>query len=233
MKDKVIAFLPCRKGSERVKEKNTRSFAGIEGGLTKIKLDQLIACPEIDEITVSTDDPVVMSLAEIAAQKTDKPVHIKERPSHLAESSTSTDTLIRHIPEIISQGIVLWTHVTAPFVDNETYSHAIRRFWETTKQNEHDSLMAVNEVQTFLWNANGPVNYDRNKEKWPRTQTLPKWYEVNSAFFIATIESYIMESDRIGINPYMYELGFPESVDIDTEEQFYFAEWTWRFRNEK
>ena len=52
MKDKVIAFLPCRKGSERVKEKNTRSFAGIEGGLTKIKLDQLIACPEIDEIKI-------------------------------------------------------------------------------------------------------------------------------------------------------------------------------------
>ena len=233
MKYKVIAFLPCCKGSERVKEKNTRLFSGIEGGLTKIKLDQLIACPEIDEITVSTDDTVVMSLAEIAAKDTNKPLHIKERPPHLATSSTSTDALIKHVPEIISHGVILWIHVTEPFVDNKTYSSAIRKFWETTDQNKHDSLMAVNELRTFLWNENRPVNYDRNKEKWPRTQTLPIWYEVNSAFFIAPIETYIMESDRIGINPYMFELRFPESVDIDTEDHFYFAEWMWRYRNKK
>ena len=233
MKDKVIAFLPCRKGSERVKEKNTRLFAGIEGGLTKIKLDQLRACPEIDEITVSTDDPEVMSLAKVAAQNTDKPVYIKERPPHLATSATSTDALIKHVPDIISQGIVLWTHVTTPFVDNKTYSYAIERFWEVTNQDKNDSLMAVNEIKKFIWNENGPVNYDKNKEKWPRTQTLPTWYEVNSAFFIASIETYIIDSDRIGINPYLFDLKFPEFVDIDTEDQFSFAEWTWNHRNKK
>ena len=31
--DKIAFFLPTRKGSERVKNKNTRPFAGIEGGL--------------------------------------------------------------------------------------------------------------------------------------------------------------------------------------------------------
>lgn len=41
MSDKVAFFLPTRKGSERVKNKNTRPFAGDEGGLVEIKIKQL------------------------------------------------------------------------------------------------------------------------------------------------------------------------------------------------
>jgi CMP-N-acetylneuraminic acid synthetase len=32
-------FLPCRSGSERVPEKNTKPFAEVEGGLLTIKLN--------------------------------------------------------------------------------------------------------------------------------------------------------------------------------------------------
>ena len=35
MGNKIAFFLPTRKGSERVRNKNTRPFAGIEGGLIK------------------------------------------------------------------------------------------------------------------------------------------------------------------------------------------------------
>ena len=38
--DKIAFFLPTRKGSERVVNKNTRTFAGVEGGILKIKLQQ-------------------------------------------------------------------------------------------------------------------------------------------------------------------------------------------------
>lgn len=50
MSDKVAFFLPTRKGSERVKNKNTRPFAGDEGGLVEIKIKQLFATKHIDEI---------------------------------------------------------------------------------------------------------------------------------------------------------------------------------------
>ena len=39
--NKIAFYLPTRKGSERVKNKNTRNFAGIEGGLVENKLNQL------------------------------------------------------------------------------------------------------------------------------------------------------------------------------------------------
>lgn len=41
MSEKIAFFLPTRKGSERVKSKNTRPFAGIEGGLVENKIKQL------------------------------------------------------------------------------------------------------------------------------------------------------------------------------------------------
>ncbi len=45
---KVIAFLPMRKGSQRVKNKNVRDFAGIKGGLTFIKISQLLRLQNVD-----------------------------------------------------------------------------------------------------------------------------------------------------------------------------------------
>ena len=40
-KEKVAFYLPTRKGSERVINKNTKPFAGIEGGLVENKVKQL------------------------------------------------------------------------------------------------------------------------------------------------------------------------------------------------
>ena len=224
----IIAFLPCRRGSERVKEKNTRTFAGIIGGLTQIKMQQLLNCSEIDSIIVSTDDSKVAEICKTLASEQTKNVVILERPAHLAASSTSTDELIQYIPEVIPEGIVLWTHVTSPFVDSSVYAKAIQIYSEKTEQNLYDSLMTVTKVQKFIWNNEGPINYNRTEEKWPRTQTLPALYEVNSAIFIAPIHTYIQQQDRIGKKVYLFELTPSEAMDIDWEEDFKLAEECWR-----
>ena len=48
MSEKIAFFLPTRKGSERVKNKNTRPFADIEGGLVENKIKQLLSTKHID-----------------------------------------------------------------------------------------------------------------------------------------------------------------------------------------
>jgi CMP-N-acetylneuraminic acid synthetase len=225
----IIAFLPCRRGSERVKEKNTRRFAGIEGGLTRIKMEQLLNCPEIDSIVVSTDDPKVADISSALAKESSKSVKIVERPPHLATSATSTDEVIKYIPEIITEGIILWTHVTSPFVDSSVYTKAIQVYREQTAVDSYDSLMSVTKIQKFLWNQDKPINYDRNQEKWPRTQTLPVIFEVNSALFMAPIEVYLQCQDRIGKKVYLFELTASQALDIDWEEDFKLAEGYWHY----
>ena len=87
--------------------------------------------------------------------------------------------------------------------------------------------MSVTKLQQFLWNKSKPISYNREKEKWPRTQTIEPIYEVNSGVFIADIEIYKKYNDRIGQTPYLYKLDKKESFDIDWEDDFEIAEILW------
>lgn len=218
---KISAFLPCRAGSERVPKKNTRAFASIEGGLLKIKLTQLISCEAIDTIILSTNDEEVINVAKAI---NNKKIHIDRRPEHLATSSTSTDDLVRYVPSVISEGAVLWTHVTSPFVNEKIYVKAINEYKKALDEGSHDSLMSVTALRTFIWNKTGAVNYDRSKEKWPRTQTIEPLFEIDSGIFLADINIYKSLEDRIGKNPYLFENNEIDSFDIDWEEDFFIAE---------
>jgi CMP-N-acetylneuraminic acid synthetase len=217
----VIAFLPMRKGSQRIKNKNIKDFASIEGGLTFIKISQLIKVKKIDKIIVSTNDEEVKS---IALSFNSTKIIVDDRPEDLASSDTSTDDLIKYVASIIKNSVVLWTHVTSPFITENIYDDMIEKYFKNTN---NDSLMSVTKVQKFLWNKAGPINYDRSKEKWPRTQTIEVIHEVNSGAFIADIDIYKSLKDRIGINPYLFELNNIESFDIDWKDDFDIAEILW------
>ena len=218
--DSIYAFLPCRLGSERIKNKNIKSFAGFQKGLLGIKLKQLLKVPNIKKIFLSTNDEKIISFAR--SLKNQKLI-ICIRPNHLGNSFTSTDDLIKHVPEIIKSGDILWTHVTSPFINSKTYKILIEKYFES-KLKGYDSLMTVNIFQSFLWNDLKPINYKRSKEKWPKTQTLNKLYEVNSAAFISNIKLYKKLNDRIGKKPYMYPLNKVQGFDIDWPEDFFIAE---------
>lgn len=217
---KISCFLPCRKGSERVPKKNVKPFLNYDNGLLEIKLNQLLDCKRIDEIILSTDDDFIL---EYAACFTSDRLRLHKRDGALASSSTSTDDLVPLVADLIPDGHVLWTHVTSPFITSELYSTIIAEYF-CSIENGYDSLMTVTKLQSFLWSHNKPINYDREKEKWPRTQTLKPVYEVNSGVFLAGIDKYKNNKDRIGKIPYLYEIEKLVSFDIDWPEDFELAE---------
>lgn len=222
-----IVFLPCRKGSQRVPNKNTRPFAGVEGGLLRIKLEQLLACMKIDKIYLSSDDEVVLN---IGREMNDDRIVIDRRPDYLCQSSTSTDDVVKYVPELIKEdATIIWTHVTSPFLKAETYDVIIETYYKN--QPMYDSLMSVNELRTFIWDKNGAVNYNRKIEKWPRTQTLESWYEINSGVFIADRSVYTQLHDRVGKHVFPYPTTKMESLDIDWPEDFEMAELLYKNAN--
>ncbi len=224
---KVTCFLPCRAGSERVINKNTRQFAGIEGGLLRIKLNQLVSCDHIEKIVLSTDDQKVIDVAKLFGGK----VKIDIRPPELATSDAKTDDLVRYVSTIISDPHILWTHVTSPFTNETLYSKAINEYFSALKSNSNDSLMSVTLLRTHIWNREGsPINYDRKIEKWPRSQWVEPLMEVNSAIFINSRKNYIDLEDRIGLKPMFFEMDQIESLDIDYEDDFLLAESIYKFK---
>ena len=121
----VRVFLPCRKGSERVPKKNIKSFAGIENGLVALKLQQLLDCPAIDEVVLSTNDEEILAFAS-AIEHSKLRVH--KRIDSLCTSNTSTDELVAHALELIPTGHILWTHVTSPFINAQVYQEIIDQY---------------------------------------------------------------------------------------------------------
>ena len=219
MGQNINVFLPMRLGSERIPQKNTKNFSGIDGGLCKIKINQLIRCQSIEKVYVSTNDPDVVSISN---SFNSKKIKVIIRPDELASSLTSTDELIKYVPEVMPEGYILWTHVTSPFINSDTYYKIIDTYQKNL--NKFDSLMTVSKIKKFIWNDYEPLNYDRNLEKWPRTQTLKPLWEVNSGAFLASKDIYKYRHDRIGNTPYLYQLNDEIAFDIDWLEDFKIAE---------
>jgi len=216
----VTAFLPCRAGSQRVPRKNLKPFADIQHGLIEIKLKQLFATHQVDEVVLSTNDEEILAYAE----SLDSPkLRLHRRAEELSSSETSTDQLVAHALELIGEGHILWTHVTSPFISAEEYDRVIAAYWQQLDSG-YDSLMTTTEIHGFLWQQERPMNYDRTVEKWPRTQTLEAVHEVNSGVFLAPVDVYRHYDDRIGEHPYLFPLDKLVSHDIDWEADFIVGE---------
>ena len=185
---KVSVYLPCRAGSYRIKHKNTRRFFK-QDSLLSLKLNTLLTCSNVGEICVSTNDLVVMEQAEKIC---DNRIKIFKRSEELCSSYTKTDDLVQDMQRICSGEVLLWTHVTSPFLTSELYSEMLAKF---TSLKSHDSDDG-NKTSDFLWYQDKPLNYDRSLVKWPNTQTLEIAWEINSGFIVSR-ETSVKYGDRI------------------------------------
>jgi CMP-N-acetylneuraminic acid synthetase len=215
----VIAVVPARAGSERVKQKNTRPFAGFSGGLLELKLLQLSRVPELAEIIVSTNDPIVFDYAAHFRQEVDQRVTVIERPDELGRPSTPMSSFIRYAANLRKTGTMMMTHVTHPFVTSSVFSNLIS-VWREAETSGYDSLVTVTKLQKFIWSDNGPYNYDNTVEKWPRSQDIRPLFEINHVAYLIPFDRMRDVDDRIGTKPYLYDTPERIAMDIDWDEQF-------------
>lgn len=227
---KVAFYLPVRAGSERVKNKNTRPFAGIEGGLLANKLRQLKAMQNVGEIILSTNDPACIAVGERFLPDCDK-LKIIPRPDSLCSSATSLRDVIRYVYDITDADHVLWGHVTTPLVHGPLYDQAIA-VYEKALTEGYDSLVSVSKFQNFLLDANGKMVNNDTALEWPRTQDLTPLYEINHAMFICPRELYKL-GKRSGSKPWLFEFEETRAHDIDWEEDFVIGELLFKYLQEK
>jgi CMP-N-acetylneuraminic acid synthetase len=219
----IFAFVPCRAGSQRVPLKNTRPFGRYSDGLVGVKLRQILACSEVDGVVVSTDDPVVIHISEALRAREPERISIVPRPPELAISD-SLDKFLAYVPSIMPDCVVAWTHVTSPFFGEAEWRSAISAYRREVDNGQHDSMMSVTTIQSYIWDANGCISHDRDAVKWPQTQDLRKIYEVNSALFMMDRDAMLQTRDRVGSAPFLFEVDSIAGFDIDWPDQFEMAE---------
>lgn len=218
--NKVAFYLPTRKGSERVANKNTRPFAGIEGGLVENKIRQLLKTKLIDEIIFSSNDEACIAIAE---KYHDSRLKIIERPMELCLSSTNLQDLICYVPTVTVADHILWGHVTTPMCGAEQYDAAVELYMKKLDEG-YDSLVGVTELKNFLLNKDGELINNTTDIPWPRTQDLEALYPINHTIFLAKREVYVEQRNRIGKKPMLHIMDEMHSFDIDWPDDFTIAE---------
>jgi CMP-N-acetylneuraminic acid synthetase len=202
----IAALVPMRHQSIRVPEKNYRALAGKP--LYSYIINTLLDCPEISQVVVDTDSPVVKAgLLENFPQ-----VKIIDRPDHLCADTIPMNEILLHDCSMVRADLYLQTHSTNPLLKTTTVSDAIQTLLTRLEQN--DSLFTVTRVQTRLWDASGqPLNH--NPGELIRTQDLPPVFEENSCIYLFNGEILAERRNRLGYKPLMYEINADEAWDID------------------
>lgn len=215
----IIALLPMKGNSERVPDKNLKSFCGRP--LYHRVLDVLLQSKYITKVIVNTDSQRIKD--DINSAYNEK-VIVHDRPKSIQGDFVSMNEIIKYDISNSEGDFYFQTHSTNPLLKVGSVDSAIEKMILFSKKKTYDSLFSVTRIQTRLYDAEGnPVNH--NPEELLRTQDLPPLYEENSNFFIFTKESFVQNGNkRIGKNPFMFEIDKIEAVDIDEPQDFIIAE---------
>tara|TARA_B100001057_G_C22694043_1_gene888971 strand:+ start:203 stop:898 length:696 start_codon:yes stop_codon:yes gene_type:complete len=213
---KIIALLPMKANSERVKGKNFKYFGGKP--LFKWILETLISIELIDEIVINTDAINTIESFGLINNK----ITLRDRKKSICGDDVSMNKVIHDDIKNTNADIYIMTHTTNPLLTSNTIKKAIDIYKEKI-QDGYDSVFTVNKIQTRFYDTNCmPINH--NPKILQKTQDLELWYEENSNLYIFSKESFKKSNARIGINPWMIESEKFESIDIDTTQDWKLAE---------
>jgi len=216
-KQKIVALLPMKANSERVKGKNFKDFNGKP--LFRWTLDTLLAIKEIDKIIINTDASDI--LYQNGLVPTDR-IIIRERKKEICGDLVSMNLIIEDDVKNVDSDIYLMTHTTNPLITSVTVSRALNSFLKKNYTGAVDSLFTVDKIQTRFYREDcSAVNHNPNN--LIRTQDLEPWFEENSNLYIFTKEAFKKTNARIGKKPMMFQTPKFESIDIDTPDDWDFA----------
>ena len=214
---KVIkALIHVRAGSQRVKNKNIRPFAG--SNLLEIKIKQLQRIKELDGVVVNTESDEMLDIARALGAECVK------RDDYYASSTVPMNEVHRNMAENFNADIVVCTPVTNPLLKDETISKVIRMF--DPCNTEYDSINTGYILKDFMWKDGKPYNY--NPEALPKSQDLPEIIVPNFAVNILTKENWKKYRYVLGKKPLFFILDKEEAIDIDTPMDFEIAEYIYK-----
>lgn len=212
----IVALVPMKGHSERVPNKNLRSFCGKP--LCHWIISSLQKSHYVKDIAVNTDSP---EIAENIRQNFDR-VKIIDRPDEIRGDFVSMNTIIAYDLSQLPGEHFLQTHSTNPLLSTETIDEGIELYFHNLGM--HDSLFTVTRHNArFYWRDGRPINH--NPQELLRTQDLTPILEENSSLYLFSRESFKQSGNRrIGLRPYLFEISKFEAIDIDEEDDFLLAE---------
>ena len=206
---KTVALIPVKLESKRIPGKNIKPFYDGTPLMSFIQKSCMEA-GNIDEIYIYCSDDRIKPYILPG-------VTYLERPRFLNKDSINANDLIREFINIVDADIYVNAHTTSPFAKPSTIAELV----EKVASGKYDSAFCAESIRTFMWQDGNPINFDPNC--FPRTQDLPKIYGETSIAYVFSKESFLINNRRLGVHPYIKEVGRIEAIDIDYPEDFEIA----------
>ena len=203
---KTVALIPIKLGSKRVPGKNIKPFfdgTPLMHFIQKVCLDS----DRINEVYVYCSDEKVQEYILPG-------VKFLKRPEYLNGDNINANDFIREFMKSVDADIYVNAHTTSPFAKVETINACI----DKVASGEYDSAFCAESIKAFMWENGKPINFD--PDHFPRTQDLPLIFAETSIAYVFTKETFNKFNRRVGIKPYIHEVGKIEAMDIDYPEDF-------------
>ena len=220
-----IFFMPLRKGSKSIKNKNCTIF--YKKPLFCWYIDAIIGSKTADEIWIATD---CLKVVKIAKEKYPN-VHIFHRAK---ENATDTSPTIDVVLEFLETKFYkeddnfILVQATSPL----TSSSDLLKLQHKKKKKKKDSYVSCVRVQKFRWTEDGiPLDYDLDKK--PRRQEYKGFLVESGAFYCSKIRNILHTGKLISGKIGVIELGDEAIVDIDEPTDWKIGEAYMRYIKEK
>lgn len=206
---KTVALIPIKMCSKRLPQKNILPFFD---GTPLISFIQqaCLKAGNIDEIYVYCSDDSVKPYVLPG-------VKFLIRPKFLDGDGINANDLICEFMKVVDADIYVNAHTTSPFAKPETIAECV----DKVKSGEFDCAFCAESLRTFMWQDEKPINFD--PDHFPRTQDLPLVYGETSISYVFTRDVFTKYHRRLGVHPFIKEVGKIEAIDIDYPEDFEIA----------
>lgn len=143
----IIAMIPARMGSQRLKQKNLRKLDGIP--LITRAIRKCKAAGIFDEIFVNSEHP---AFEEIAASES---VSFHQRPEALANNLATSEQFVAEFLQSHDCDFLVQVHSIAPLLTVDE----VCDFVTVLKEDRFDCLLSADEVQIECAYRGQPVNF--------------------------------------------------------------------------
>lgn len=225
----LVALVPARSGSERVRGKNVRELGGHP--LIAYTISSAIDSGLFDSVVVSTDSDEIADIARHYGAVTPF-----MRPDEFATSSSPDIEWVTHaLDELRSSGkhyeVFALLRPTSPLRTADT----ITRAWKTFKEHPSaDSLRAVEPCEQHpgkMWRIEADrlvplLGEQPDGTPWHSrpTQSLPKVFVQNASLEIAWTRCITEQRSISGKAIVAFETQGLEGYDVNTERDFWYLE---------
>ena len=217
-------IIPARANSKRLPGKNMKLLSGKP--LIQYSIEFALSMFEKSNIWVNSDDLNIIRLAKIKGIKT------LTRPSNISADFTPTiDVLKHHVNHLINEKVVfdaiILLQPTNPFRDKIFVQNSIRVFENSGRESLATFSKSKKKLGKIRNNNFKPINYFPGQ----RSQDLDSSYYENGLLYIIKTNS-ILKGEIITRDVYpLICNNIESSVDIDTLEDFVFAESILKIKN--